>query len=198
MTKDEAIVEFEKQLHSAVVVLDSGFGTHPGESDRIYRKHKEMAEIALSAIRAQQEAESNDPLTPEELQKMNGEPVWVENFKWRDAYWAIVHLDYDFPAAPPHIYAFRRHHGDILYSDEKYCLFYRYKRDIKLMPRYRIQPPEGAEATWIANEDPWTKRLINFRCSHCGRLESKKYTPCPYCGYKMDNGYFSKDKEALC
>ncbi len=56
MTVEEAIVEFEKQLHSAVVVLASGFGTHPGENDRIYRKRKAMAEIALSALRAQQGA----------------------------------------------------------------------------------------------------------------------------------------------
>lgn len=63
MTTEEAILEFEKQLHSAVVVLDSGFGTHPGESDRIYRKRKAMAEIALSALRAQQELEENEPLT---------------------------------------------------------------------------------------------------------------------------------------
>lgn len=62
MTKEEAIVEFEKQLHSAVVVLDSGFGAHPNESDRVYRKRKEMTEIALSALRAQQEAEKNDQL----------------------------------------------------------------------------------------------------------------------------------------
>ncbi len=52
-----AIIEFEKQLHSAVVILDSGFGSRPGENDRIYRKRKEMAEIALQALRAQQEAE---------------------------------------------------------------------------------------------------------------------------------------------
>ncbi len=44
MTTEEAIIAFDKQWHSAVVVLDSGFGTHPGENDRIYRKRKEMAE----------------------------------------------------------------------------------------------------------------------------------------------------------
>ena len=76
MTTEEAIVEFEKQLYSAVVVLDSGFGTHPGENDRIYRKRKEMAEIALSALRAQQETEKNEPLTLDELREMDGETVW--------------------------------------------------------------------------------------------------------------------------
>ncbi len=68
MTTEEVIVEFEKQLHSAVVVLASGFGTHPGENDRIYRKRKEMAEIALSALRAQQE--KNVPLTETQIREL--------------------------------------------------------------------------------------------------------------------------------
>lgn len=54
MTREEAIKKFEKQLHSAMVVLDSGFGTRPGESDRLYRERKELAEIALSALRQQE------------------------------------------------------------------------------------------------------------------------------------------------
>lgn len=55
MTDREAIVAFEKQLHSAQVVLDSGFGTHPGESDSLYRRRKEMAEAALSALQEREE-----------------------------------------------------------------------------------------------------------------------------------------------
>lgn len=55
MTDREAIVAFEKQLHSAQVALDSGFGTHPGESDSLYRRHKEMAEAALSALQEREE-----------------------------------------------------------------------------------------------------------------------------------------------
>lgn len=31
------------------MVLDSGFGSNPGENDILYRRRKEMAEIALSA-----------------------------------------------------------------------------------------------------------------------------------------------------
>ena len=53
MTREEAIAKFEKQLTSAMVVLDSGFGTRPGESDRLYRERKELAEIAISALRQQ-------------------------------------------------------------------------------------------------------------------------------------------------
>lgn len=89
MTREEAIAKFEKQLTSAMVVLDSGFGTRPGESDRLYRERKELAEIALSALRAQQEVESklkvlesNAPLTLDELVEFgvrseNGENIIV-------------------------------------------------------------------------------------------------------------------------
>ena len=45
MTREEAIVLFEKQLTAAQVVLDSGFGSNPGENDSLYRRRKEMAEI---------------------------------------------------------------------------------------------------------------------------------------------------------
>lgn len=51
MTREEAIVLFEKQLTAAQVVLDSGFGSNPGENDSLYRRRKEMAEIALTALR---------------------------------------------------------------------------------------------------------------------------------------------------
>lgn len=52
MTREEAITLFEKQLTAAQVVLDSGFGSNPGENDFLYRRRKEMAEIALSALRS--------------------------------------------------------------------------------------------------------------------------------------------------
>ena len=61
MTKEEAIERFEKQLTAAQVVLDSGFGTNLGESDLLYRRRKEMAEIALSALR---------PITREQVEKV--------------------------------------------------------------------------------------------------------------------------------
>ena len=61
MTRDEAIERFEKQLTAAQVVLDSGFGTNLGESDLLYRRRKEMAEIALSALR---------PITREQVEKV--------------------------------------------------------------------------------------------------------------------------------
>lgn len=50
MTIDEAIIAFENRLRAARAVIDSGFGTNPGESNYQYVKEKEMAEIALEAI----------------------------------------------------------------------------------------------------------------------------------------------------
>ena len=61
MTKEEAIERFEKQLTAAQAVLDSRFGTNLGESDLLYRRRKEMAEIALSALR---------PITREQVEKV--------------------------------------------------------------------------------------------------------------------------------
>ena len=75
MKVKEAIVLFEKQLKAAQVVLDSGFGTHPGEHDFLYRQRKEMAEIALAALRP---AAADQPLTLEQLREMDGKPVWVD------------------------------------------------------------------------------------------------------------------------
>lgn len=63
MTREEAIELFFKQFIAARVVLDSGFGSNPGENDILYRRRKEMAEIALTALSTLQ-AEN------EKLQKM--------------------------------------------------------------------------------------------------------------------------------
>ena len=61
MTREEAIALFEKQLTAAQVVLDSGFGSNPGENDFLYRRRKEMAEIALTALR---------PVSREQVEKV--------------------------------------------------------------------------------------------------------------------------------
>lgn len=92
MTRQEAIKKFENQLRSAMVVLDGGFGTRPGESDRLYRERKEMAEIALQALRSQEEQEKPKPLTYEELIQMVGEPVYVTvPGKPHRNKWCLVH-----------------------------------------------------------------------------------------------------------
>lgn len=57
MTENEAIKKairhFECMKNDAVVVLDSGFGTHPGESDLVYRNRKMYAELAIKALEKQ-------------------------------------------------------------------------------------------------------------------------------------------------
>lgn len=55
MDRAEAIKRFEKQLTAAQAVLDSGFGTRPNESNRLYVERKEMAKIALAALREQEQ-----------------------------------------------------------------------------------------------------------------------------------------------
>lgn len=79
MTKEEAIKRFEKQLKGAIAVLDSGFGTLRGESNRLYLERKEMAQFAIAALRDQEERENPKPLTLDELRNMNGQPVWWWN-----------------------------------------------------------------------------------------------------------------------
>ena len=54
MTRAEAIRRFEDMKKAGIAVLDSGFGTHPGENDALYRRRIELAEIALEALSEQE------------------------------------------------------------------------------------------------------------------------------------------------
>ena len=48
--------------------------------------------LAESALRAQQQAEANKPLTLDDLRQMDGEPVWCEIcFKGKPPFYGIVH-----------------------------------------------------------------------------------------------------------
>ena len=79
MTREEAIVLFEKQLTAAQVVLDSGFGSNPGENDSLYRRRKEMAEIALTALRpvSREQVEKVWPGC-EKCRNQANWPFWIE------------------------------------------------------------------------------------------------------------------------
>jgi len=48
--------------------------------------------VALSALRAQAEAEKSEPLTAEELREMAGEPYWHVGLQetYPEAHWAIL------------------------------------------------------------------------------------------------------------
>lgn len=55
-TKEElekAIKHYECERDGAIVVLDSGFGSRPGENNLLYRSRKERAQIAIDAIEKQ-------------------------------------------------------------------------------------------------------------------------------------------------
>lgn len=48
-----AIKHYKNIRDGAIVVLDTGFGTHKGESDIVYRNRKLYAELAISALEKQ-------------------------------------------------------------------------------------------------------------------------------------------------
>ena len=79
MTREKAIALFEKQLTAAQVVLDSGFGGNPGENDFLYRRRKEMAEIALTALRpvSREQVEKVFPGC-EKCRNQANWPSWIE------------------------------------------------------------------------------------------------------------------------
>lgn len=79
MTREEAIALFEKQLTAAQVVLDSGFGSNPGENNSLYRRRKEMAEIALTALRpvSREQVEKVFPGC-EKCRNQANWPSWIE------------------------------------------------------------------------------------------------------------------------
>lgn len=51
---EKAIRHFRCMADDARIVLDSGFGTHPGECDLLYRNRKLYAELAIAALEEQQ------------------------------------------------------------------------------------------------------------------------------------------------
>lgn len=73
-TIEETIAWFEGRVKST---------TMPGA--------RSMFEVAISALRAQQERENPKPLTLDELRQMDGEPVWMQpNSPPKCGKWAIV------------------------------------------------------------------------------------------------------------
>lgn len=67
----------------------------PGYKSEL-RNDKELFSMAISALRAQAEAEKNEPLTVAELREMDGEPVWVEmpfGYKFYNG-WTLVNVDW--------------------------------------------------------------------------------------------------------
>lgn len=67
MTIEEAIEKVEYMIHVEV--------KWPGTEETV-----EALELAIDALLAQQEAEKNEPLTLDELRKMDGKPVWIVEY----------------------------------------------------------------------------------------------------------------------
>ncbi len=60
---------------------------------------EKAVKFAITALRAQIEAEQNKPLTLEELREMDGEPVWIvftpDEDEESHAMWALVSANYE-------------------------------------------------------------------------------------------------------
>lgn len=80
MTVEEAIQWFSYRVEDAKKALESYGEDDTAEGFKMVAKIRlESAEMALAALRAQEEAEKNEPLTLKELLEMNGQPVWLNN-----------------------------------------------------------------------------------------------------------------------
>lgn len=74
MTREEAIILFEKILVGA----EGGLKRHPKEGKRVYGMRKELAEMALSALR---------PVSREKVERMKKEPTEGEYVElWEPTY----------------------------------------------------------------------------------------------------------------
>lgn len=91
-------------------------------------KCNEALEMAIATLRAQQEEEKNDPLTLEDMSKMEGHPVWWKNLEFPDR-----------PAQCKVIFHYGRHTEHISWTDDKHNLFRDYG---KTWLAYRRPPKE--------------------------------------------------------
>lgn len=72
MDRKEAILRIKEH------VKHHGIGKYP------HLKLKEALDMAIVAL-----SQPNEPLTPEQLREMDGEPVWVEDVK----HWALIDIE---------------------------------------------------------------------------------------------------------
>lgn len=111
MTQDDAVTVIERLAHTEA--------KWPGTEDTL-----EALSMAVNALRTTP-ALRNDPLTIEQLQEMDGEPVWVTPL----GFWALV------IAKPGERVRLISNDGEIVYADKEIDL---------VGPVYR-RPPEGKE-----------------------------------------------------
>lgn len=97
----EIIKELRSMQNAAQVVLDSGFGTHEGEHDTVYRKRRNLAKDAADIIETLLRETEPNPLTVEQIKEREGKPVYdaggcawriVEGVEYVDELCSIVHF----------------------------------------------------------------------------------------------------------
>lgn len=128
MSIDDAIKKFELKKREMLLLAEN----HEKRLDdtdrfvlRVIREEVDAIDLAVSALRAQQEADNNEPLTLEELDNMDGQPVWITP----SGFWALVYA--------------RAGQRTVLVSNDRDAVFA--DKEIELVgPVYR-RPPKGAQ-----------------------------------------------------
>lgn len=80
MTNEEAARILDPKTTPEALAEIEYYGVFEGEKAKQAAVY-DACELAAAALRAQAEAERNDPLTLEELREMGGEPVWISGGK---------------------------------------------------------------------------------------------------------------------
>jgi len=123
MTTEEAKEILSTVLEYTHIDCDYGYYKIDGSVKLVPGKDiAEALEMAIAALRAQQERENPKPLTLEELREMDGEPVYLDLDTW-----AIVKYDVGDPL--------------LVFNEGSPCdakLWYE-----KIEPAYRNKPKEG-------------------------------------------------------
>lgn len=207
MSIDEAIRILEPITSAEAIMKIEYYGGLSGDMAKIEAVN-EACRLAVAALRAQQEAEKNKPLTLDELRKLDGEPVWCVDGSGCER-WGLVNTENVLL--------------EVIGSDSEALegAFYNMTGDGKmgLHPlgwiAYRHKPKEGDDMS-IRVGHPITRNypkryesfirvreeeeVILYRrelhtqennpvnyCSECGkRLFSRFTNYCPNCGAKMD------------
>lgn len=94
MTREGAIAVFECLATEMTAIL-AGIPKSEAEADQI-KRYIDAYDMALSALRQQDVTDKdvgrNEPLTLDELRKMDGEPAWFVSLRDGFASWGIVRV----------------------------------------------------------------------------------------------------------
>lgn len=92
MTKEEAVYLLQVAMSPEIAAKLTGC-----YSEADIEKTYDVCRLSISALQEQIKAEQNEPLTVDELRKMDGEPVWVVFMPDADGHclslWTLVSVD---------------------------------------------------------------------------------------------------------